>query len=206
MPLVTLPGEVLPHGGLQILHHVEAGVLAQERVAKERNEIGGRMTNGNVVCRQPRGLRDLLAVARRGTRGEAGRRGLRVIAAGQASRRYIEVTVQIHGEHAVDSSPQAEDLGRSITLTCSFQQLKGCIGVAEGVVRDIPVRLLVSRAEMGDTPRASERDRPRDIGWRSAVAYCRDQALKDRLRIIAEKVLTRVQHGSSSGRGPIAPA
>lgn len=48
--LVTLPGEVLPHGGLQILHHVEAGVLAQERVAKERNEIGGRMTSGNVVA------------------------------------------------------------------------------------------------------------------------------------------------------------
>ena len=41
---VALPSEVLAHGSLQILHHVEADVLAQERVAQERNEIGGRMT------------------------------------------------------------------------------------------------------------------------------------------------------------------
>ena len=34
MPPVALPGEVLPHGGLQVLHHMEAGVLAQERMAQ----------------------------------------------------------------------------------------------------------------------------------------------------------------------------
>jgi hypothetical protein len=58
--LVTVPGEVLSHGGLQILHHVEAGVLAKERVAQKRNEIGGPMASGNVVRRQPRGFGDLL--------------------------------------------------------------------------------------------------------------------------------------------------
>ena len=31
---VALPGEVLPDGGLQVLHHMEAGVLAQERMAQ----------------------------------------------------------------------------------------------------------------------------------------------------------------------------
>src|ERR1700724_4769857 len=38
---VAPPSEVLTHGSLQILHHVEPDVLAQERVAQERNEIGG---------------------------------------------------------------------------------------------------------------------------------------------------------------------
>ena len=45
---LPLPGEVLPHGGLEILHHVEARVLAQERVAQERNEIFGAMASGKV--------------------------------------------------------------------------------------------------------------------------------------------------------------
>jgi hypothetical protein len=74
------------YGGLQTLHHVEAGFLAQERVTKERNEIGGRMASGNVVCRQPRGLRDLLlAVAGiEEPAAQIGRRqGCRVIAARQ---------------------------------------------------------------------------------------------------------------------------
>jgi hypothetical protein len=29
---VGLPGEILPDGGLQVLHHMKAGVLAQERM------------------------------------------------------------------------------------------------------------------------------------------------------------------------------
>jgi hypothetical protein len=45
---------------LQILHHVEAGVLAQQCVAQERNEIGGPMTGGKVGCREPCCFRDLL--------------------------------------------------------------------------------------------------------------------------------------------------
>ena len=40
---LALPREILVHGSLQILHHVETDVLAQQRVAQERNEIGGRM-------------------------------------------------------------------------------------------------------------------------------------------------------------------
>ena len=102
--LVTLPGEVLSHGGLQILHHVEAGVLAQERVAKERNEIGGRMASGNVVCRQPRGFRDLLlAVAGiEEPAAKLGRRqGCRVIAARQARGRDVEIAIEIDSERAM---------------------------------------------------------------------------------------------------------
>src|SRR6516165_9899498 len=57
---VTLPGEVLPRGGLQVLHHVEAGVLAQERVAQQCNEIDWWIACGNVVRGQPRRFCDLL--------------------------------------------------------------------------------------------------------------------------------------------------
>jgi hypothetical protein len=37
---VALPAEALPHGGLQVLYHVEASILAQHRVTQNRNEIG----------------------------------------------------------------------------------------------------------------------------------------------------------------------
>ena len=57
---VTLPGEVLPHGDFQILHHVEASVLAQERVAQQCNEIDWWIARGNVVRGQPRSFCDLL--------------------------------------------------------------------------------------------------------------------------------------------------
>jgi len=39
---------------------VEAGVLAQKRVAEERYQVRRRMAKSNVVCRQPRSFRDLL--------------------------------------------------------------------------------------------------------------------------------------------------
>jgi hypothetical protein len=57
---VALPGEALPHGRLQVLHHVEASILAQDRVAQDCNEIGGRPAGGEVGRSEPRGFRDLL--------------------------------------------------------------------------------------------------------------------------------------------------
>src|SRR5436190_20331502 len=38
---VALPGEALLHRRLQVLQHVEAGILPQDRVAQNFNEIGG---------------------------------------------------------------------------------------------------------------------------------------------------------------------
>jgi hypothetical protein len=57
---VALPGEALPHGGLQVLDQVEAGILAQDRVAQDCNEIGRRPVGGEVGRSEPRGFRDLL--------------------------------------------------------------------------------------------------------------------------------------------------
>jgi hypothetical protein len=57
---VALPDEALLHGGLQVLDHVEASILAQDRVAQNRNEIGGPPAGGEVGCSEPRGFRDLL--------------------------------------------------------------------------------------------------------------------------------------------------
>ena len=42
----AMPGEALPHSGLQALYHVEAGILAQHGVSQNRNEIGGRPAGG----------------------------------------------------------------------------------------------------------------------------------------------------------------
>ena len=47
-------------GGLQVLDHMEASILAKDRVAQNCNEIGGRPAGGEVDCSEPRGFRDLL--------------------------------------------------------------------------------------------------------------------------------------------------
>jgi hypothetical protein len=57
---VALPGEALPHGRLQVLYHVEASILAQDRVAQNGNEIGGLPAGGKVGRSEPRGCCDLL--------------------------------------------------------------------------------------------------------------------------------------------------
>jgi hypothetical protein len=57
---VALPSEALLHGRLQVLHHVEASILPQDRVAQNCNEIGGPPAGGEVGRRESRGLRDLL--------------------------------------------------------------------------------------------------------------------------------------------------
>jgi hypothetical protein len=57
---VTAPGEILAHGGLQVLHHVEAGVLAHQGMAEERNQIRSRITGCDVHGGKPRSFGDLL--------------------------------------------------------------------------------------------------------------------------------------------------
>ena len=57
---VALPGEVLPHGGLQILHHVKSRVLAQERVTEKRNKHVALTADGKVAGGKLRCLRNLL--------------------------------------------------------------------------------------------------------------------------------------------------
>jgi hypothetical protein len=57
---VALPGEALLHGGLQVLYHVEASILAQYRVTQNRNEISRRPAGGEMGRSDPRGFCDLL--------------------------------------------------------------------------------------------------------------------------------------------------
>ena len=87
---VALPGEVLLNGGLQVLHHVEARILAQERMAQERNESGGPLAGGKVGCRKPRGFRDLLLAVEGMEEGAAKlrRREGRIVAARQATESF----------------------------------------------------------------------------------------------------------------------
>ena len=87
---VALPGEVLPHGGLQVLHHVEARILAPERMAQERNEIGGPLAGGKVGRRKPGGFRDLLLAVEGMEEGAAKlrRREGRIVAARQATESF----------------------------------------------------------------------------------------------------------------------
>src|SRR5437588_6563910 len=103
---VALPGEILPRGGLQILHHVKSGILAQKRVAEERNEFRASPALGKMAGGKPRRLRDLLlAIAGIEERiAKLRRRKLcAVIAARQAGRRHIEVSREIDRERAMDS-------------------------------------------------------------------------------------------------------
>ncbi len=88
---VAPPSEVLPNGGLQVLHHVEARILAQERMAQERNEIGGPLAGGKVGRRKPRGFRDLLLAVEGIEEGAAKlrrREGGSIVAARQATESF----------------------------------------------------------------------------------------------------------------------
>ncbi len=88
---VALPGEVLLNGGLQVLHHVEASVLTQERMAQERNEIGGPLAGGKVGRRKPGGFRDLLLAVEGIEEGAAKlrrREGGSIVAARQATESF----------------------------------------------------------------------------------------------------------------------
>jgi hypothetical protein len=59
--LVKISGLALStHGRLQVLHNVESGILAQQGMAHQRNQIGRRMAGGEVAGREPRSFRDLL--------------------------------------------------------------------------------------------------------------------------------------------------
>ena len=89
---------------------MEAGILAQQRVADERDEIGRWMAGREVARREPRGLRDLLlAVA--GIEEGAPQLGRReagcIVPARQAGRRDVEVAVEIDRERAMDGGAQA---------------------------------------------------------------------------------------------------
>ena len=106
---VALPGEILPHGGLQVLHHMEAGVLAQQRIAQQCNEIGGWIAGGKMTSCQPPGLRNLLlAVA--GIEECAAKLGGRrdyIIFARQPRWRDIQIAIEIDSERAMEGSAQA---------------------------------------------------------------------------------------------------
>ena len=57
---LALPRKTLLHGGLQILDHMEASILAKNCVAQNCNEIGGRPAGPDMGCGEPCGFRYLL--------------------------------------------------------------------------------------------------------------------------------------------------
>jgi hypothetical protein len=123
---IVLPCEVLPRGGLQILDHVEAGVLAQKRVAEKRNEVGGLMAGGKVLRRKPRGFCDLLlAIAgiKEGVAKLSRRAAWGIIALGQARQRHVKIAVQVDRERALAlsamRSPSLDSSSTSAALSGS---------------------------------------------------------------------------------------
>ena len=115
---VALPGEVLPHGGLQVLHHVEAGVLAQDRVAQERNEIGGRMAGGEVGAASRAASATCCwrsQASRKARRSSAGARVAGSSPRGRRAGRDVEVAIEIDRERAMERGAQAQDLGLDIS-------------------------------------------------------------------------------------------
>jgi hypothetical protein len=172
---VAVPREVLAHGSLQILQHVEAGILAQKRMAEERYQVGGRITNGDVTRRQPSCLRDLLlAVA--GIKKRAAklrpREGCSAITTWQARWWHIEIAIEIDGECAMNGGAQGQRLCFNVSAAVGRprNETKGGVGVAKGVVRAFPIRMIITRAEMSDTQGGGESDRPRYVARRCTVA------------------------------------
>ena len=140
---VALPDEALLHGGLQVLDHVEAGILAQDRVAQNRNEIGGPPSGGEVGRSEPRGFRDLLLAVAGIEEGAAQlhRRQDRFLAKRQPRRGDIEVAIKVDRERAMEGRAQTQYLGLDISPTAGRPRDEpiGGIGIGEGVVRAFPI-------------------------------------------------------------------
>jgi hypothetical protein len=111
---VALPGEALLHGRLQVLQHVEAGILPQDRVAQNCNEVGGPPAGGEVGRSELGGLRYLLLSVAGVQEGAAklGRRRGRFLAMRQSRRGNIEVAIKVDRERAMERCAQAQGLSR----------------------------------------------------------------------------------------------
>ena len=87
------------------------------------------------------------------------------------------------------------DIRRDVSRPCD--QAEGGAGVAEGVMRAVPIGMIIAGAEMRDAQGGREGNRPRHVGGRSAVAQRANECLKDRLRVL-------IEHGASE-RGVLVP-
>jgi hypothetical protein len=100
------------------------------------------------------------------------------------------------------------------------QELVQRVAVGEGVVRRLPVRMLVCRAEPGDPKCRGIGERTAEIGRGGPTAYCPRKCGDDRLRIVGEQLpgqfgmalpapplaAARHQQVGQFGRGPFAQA
>ena len=188
---LTRGGQILLHGRFEILDHVEAGILAQQGMAQHCDKIRSGMAGGEVARRQLRRFLHLL-LAVKGIEERAPKIRLCntgwIVFARQARRRHVEVAVEIDCECTVDCGTQAVgfDLRIGAAIGGPLQQAEGGVGVAEGVVRAVPIRMLVAGGEMRDAQCGGKGDRARDVGRRGATPERIQQGLQDRSRIFAQ--------------------